>query len=257
MEREGAALVAAVAADPGASVAAYEGWTLADLARHVGQVQHWVTDLVARAAEERTPMPEAAVADAEVVGWLAAATTTLVGVLRACDLSGRVWSISRDERTNAFWARRMALEVTLHRWDAEDALGRRSAVADDVALAGVDEALRLYLEQRLEGRDVGGSGQRVGFEAVVESEATTDATPAGSDASSDATRPAWTLQLEAAGVVLHDGLVDADAVVRGSPLELWLLLSRRRTLDAYTVEGDREAAGLAVRAANLVAGPAG
>ena len=44
-----------------------------------------------------------------------------------------------------FWARRQAMETTVHRVDAESALGRCTPLAPDIALDGIDEFLTGFL----------------------------------------------------------------------------------------------------------------
>lgn len=237
MQLEGAALVAAVRDEPSAPVRRYDGWTVADLARHVGQIHRWVTAIVTTGATERPAVQAPAVDDEDLATWLTDTVAALVAALTGADPSAEVWTFGRGTGTNEFWRRRMALETALHRWDAQDAQGLDPDVADWLAHEGVEEALRLYIEQQLEGRDVGGSGERVGFD--------------------DGRDEGWTLELVADGVAVHDGLQDTDAVVEGAPLDLWLLLCGRRALDGLEVHGDHEAAALAVRAAGLVPGPAG
>lgn len=236
VEREGGALVAAVRADLQAPVGCYDGWTVADLARHVGQVHRWVTGVVADRATERTAMPTHEVAEAGLADWLADSVAGLVAALTAADPDAQVWTISRTLRTNDFWRRRMALETTLHRWDAQDAQGKADAVADWLAREGVDETLRMYMAERLEGRDVGGAGERVGV---------------------DADGQGWTVRLHADGLEIGEGIGSPDAVIAGSPLDLWLLLCGRSHLDRLEVRGDQDAAALVVRAAAMVSGPAG
>ncbi len=232
-----AALAEAVATDPTAAVACYDDWDLVDLARHVGTIQRWVAGIVGMRATERPPWPEVGdVADGDLPQWLSRGAAALVQALDAADPDGEVWTFSPAGSTQAFWQRRMALESAIHRWDADDALGRETTIDEDLAAEGVEEALHVYLEPRLEGRDVGGDGQRVAF------------VPTDSDG--------WTLVLGPEGVEVTAGSGDADAVVSGPASEVWLLLMCRRELDALEVTGDRAAARLAARAATLVPGPA-
>lgn len=236
--RDTAVLADAVAADPGAAVACYDGWDLAELARHVGTIQRWVADVVRSRATARPPWPDIGdVTDGDLRPWLVRGADDLVEVLAATDPDQQVWTFSPTGTTCGFWRRRMALEGAIHRWDAEDALGRDAIIDDTLSAEGVEEVLHVYLEPRLEGRDVGGDGQRVAF------------VPDGTEG--------WTLELHADGVEVATGQERADAVVSGPAAPMWLLLMCRRGLDAVEVSGDRAAARLAARAATLVPGPAG
>ncbi len=236
---DAAAIAEVVAASPGAEVGCYDGWTVTRLAAHVGQIHRWVTGIVEQRVSSRpsTPYAEPPAGD-DMAAWVVAGAEPLVAALADGDPQDAVWTISRTDRTLGFWRRRMVLETALHRWDAEDAARRSPVVSPAVAAAGVLETLDVYLAQRLDGADVRGDGERV---AVV----TTD------------TEDAWTLSLSPEAVRFEEGADDVDAVVRGTALDLWLLLTCRRSLDGLDVEGDRPAAELAVRAASLSPGPAG
>lgn len=219
-------------------MACYDGWDLTDLARHLGTIQRWVAGIVGMRATERPPWPDIGdVAGDDLAPWLVRGAAALAEALDAANPDDEVWTFSPTGSTQAFWQRRMALESAIHRWDAEDALGHQAAIDDGLATEGIEEALHVYLEPRLEGRDVDGDGQRV---ALV---------PEGADG--------WTMVLRSDGVEVTAGSDGADAVVSGPASELWLLLMCRRGLDALEVTGDRTAAALAARAATLVPGPAG
>ncbi len=231
------AIVDVLATAPAAPIGCYEGWTVVELASHVGQIHRWVTGIVeTRATSRPTSGYPAAPDPAEVPAWLVAGADALVAAFTAAGPGEQVWTISRHQRDVAFWRRRMVLETALHRWDAEVAAGRDATVDDTVAQAGVAETLDVYLAQRLDGTDVGGDGERVAF-------VPTHGTPA-------------TLVLRADGVDLVDGDEGADARVHGSALDLWLLLTCRRPLAGLDVAGDATAAAMAVRAATLSPGPA-
>lgn len=231
-------LAEAVATDPTAAVACYDGWDLADLARHVGTIQRWVTGIVGMRATERPPWPDIdEVADGDLPQWLVRGAAGLVEALDTADPDDEVWTFSPTGSPLTFWQRRMALESAIHRWDAEDALGRDASVAPWLALEGVEEALYVYLEPRLDGRDVGGDGQRVAF---VPERST-----------------GWTMTLRPAGIEVTPGHADVDATVRGTALDLWLLLMCRSSLDEVEVAGDTEAAAHAVEVTTWVPGPAG
>lgn len=237
--RDAGVLAATLQTEPSAAVGCYEGWTLVELAGHVGQIHRWVTGVVSERVLDRPqgghpPAPTDAI---ELAAWVVDGADELVDVLRSADPDDEVWTISRTRRDVAFWRQRMVLETALHRWDAEDALGSGATVDDEVALSGIEEALDVYLAQRLEGHEVGGRGQRV---AVA---------PTGADG--------WTATLRPDGFGVEAGTEEAEARIAGTPLDLWLLLTCRRALDGLDVTGDREAAALAVAAARMVPGPAG
>lgn len=239
VRREGAALAAALQRDATAPIGCYAGWDVAELVRHTGQIHRWVTGVVHdRVTERPAGMPEVE-QDVERLGaWFVDGVAALVAALDDLGVDDEVWTFARGHDTGGFWHRRMALETSLHRWDAEDAQGIDATVDADLALLGVEEALRVYMEQRLEDVDVGGSGQRIGIRPRH--------------------GPGWTVAVAPVGIEVADGIDgDADAVVAGSALDLWLVLTCRRGLDAVAVDGSHDAAALVVGAAAKVGGPAG
>jgi uncharacterized protein (TIGR03083 family) len=145
-EKEISTLVAVVAAAPdiAADVPSCPGWTVADLAGHVGRVHRWVAALIETRATARTPFPEADAPWASADGlaqWLAAGSWPLLTALRSAGPLTDVWSWGPG-RTSGWWARRMLHETTVHRADAELALGVVDPVIDPVTAAdGIDEFL--------------------------------------------------------------------------------------------------------------------
>jgi len=71
----------------------------------------------------------------------------------------------RSDRTVGFWWRRMALETTVHRTDAELSVGQRTEVAPELALDGIDELLWFATAPWQQGSKEGWSGQHLVIEA--------------------------------------------------------------------------------------------
>jgi uncharacterized protein (TIGR03083 family) len=145
-DREISALAAVVADAPDVNqdVPSCPGWTVADLARHTGTIHRWTTGIVESEATARVPLPEATSPWESADGWaqwLASGATPLLGVLRSAGPLTAVWSWGPG-RTSGWWARRMLHETTVHRADAELALGVPDPVIDPlVAADGIDEFL--------------------------------------------------------------------------------------------------------------------
>ena len=145
-EREIAALAAVVADAPdvGHEVPNCSGWTVADLARHTGVIHRWATTIVETRAAARVAFPEAESPWPTADGWaqwLASGGTPLLLALRRAGPLTAVWSWGPG-RTSGWWARRMLHETTVHRADAELALGVADPVIDPVVAAdGIDEFL--------------------------------------------------------------------------------------------------------------------
>ncbi|GAA2405177.1 hypothetical protein Cme02nite_69540 [Catellatospora methionotrophica] len=122
------------------------GWTVADLDRHVAEVYlHKVACI--REGVEPADWPPPQLAAEEPLALLRRAYRELTGELaaRADDEPSGNWYA--PDPTVGFWRRRMAQETVIHRIDAELAAGTPSVdVPDDLALDGIDEVLRIFLE---------------------------------------------------------------------------------------------------------------
>jgi uncharacterized protein (TIGR03083 family) len=77
---------------------------------------------------------------AEYPDWLRAGGRDLVTVLRAADPDAPCWVWGADPHVR-FWSRRVLHETTVHRCDAELALGLPVTIEPAVAVDGIDEFL--------------------------------------------------------------------------------------------------------------------
>ena len=138
------ATVVGDAPDVTADVPTCPGWTVGELAQHAGTIHRWATAIVGTQATSRIPFPEAGPPWSSADGWgkwLAAGAAPLLTTLRAAGPLTAVWSWGPG-RTSGWWARRMLHETTVHRADAELALGVDDPVIDPVVAAdGIDEFL--------------------------------------------------------------------------------------------------------------------
>lgn len=70
----------------------------------------------------------------------------LLDALGSCDPTAPSWNFTGVDMVNAFWFRRMAHEVEVHRWDAEHAAGIGSSPFDaESAVDGIDELLTVLM----------------------------------------------------------------------------------------------------------------
>ncbi|MEY2243680.1 maleylpyruvate isomerase family mycothiol-dependent enzyme [Streptomyces sp. BF23-18] len=145
LDREGRSLAAAAEkAGTDAEVTTCAGWQVRDLVRHTGMVHRWATAFV---AEGHTSYhPDGGVPDLdhhELLTWFREGHARLVDTLAGASPDVRCWSFLPAPSPLAFWARRQAHETTVHRVDAESALGvEPTAVPPDLAVDGIDELLR-------------------------------------------------------------------------------------------------------------------
>ena len=131
-------------ADLAAAVPTCPSWTVAKLVKHTGIVHRWATSIVVSRSSERVdqrdldaglPAAESGYAD-----WLAAGAAPLLSALRSAGPDTAVWAWGAEQRSG-WWARRMLHETTVHRADAEFALGKVPSIDPVVAADGIEEFL--------------------------------------------------------------------------------------------------------------------
>lgn len=231
LRADGPALHAAVAeAGADAPVPSCPDWTAADLVAHVEAVLRFVRLSVHRGVttrpepgkaeplQPRPPWPESL----DILSREIAAT---IETLDTVDPELPAWNWAPQAKKAGFWPRRMAHEVAVHRWDAENAAGRPTAVEAKLAADGVNEVLDSWLP----------AGRRTGptdLHGVVHLIAT--------DASYE-----WFVRLRGAGIALLDTgtILDTDdhhprAEATGTASDLLLTLWGRIPADRLTITGD-------------------
>jgi uncharacterized protein (TIGR03083 family) len=229
LRADGPALQDAVAeAGPDTTVPSCPGWTVADLTAHLTALLHWVREIAPRGvtdrpAERAVPAPQPAWPDA--LDGLRRELTGTIETLDAVDAEVPAWNWAPQPKIAAFWQRRMAHEISVHRWDAQNAVGRAVPIETKLAADGVNEVLDTYLP----------AGRRrapTDLHGVVHLVAT--------DASYD-----WFVRLRGAGIALLDTgtILDSDdhhqqAEARGTASELLLTLWGRRPPEALVTSGD-------------------
>jgi uncharacterized protein (TIGR03083 family) len=161
---EAAQLIAVARQGPlDAPVPGCPGWDVARLTGHVGRVHRWATaGILAGAEPDGTTLERPPKGDG-IVDWGEAAIAPLLEALKTAPAPGAWNFVGAKDADGSFWPRRMAVETSIHRWDAEDAVGGTSETGPiDAALAaeGIEEELTLIGPGLLAGRDgidIGGS----------------------------------------------------------------------------------------------------
>ncbi|ADJ48439.1 hypothetical protein AMES_6614 [Amycolatopsis mediterranei S699] len=138
-ELTGAFAEALRTADPAAAVSDCAGWTVADLATHLGNVHRWAATIARTGAVQ--PQNHTAEAGGDLVAWYAESARLLIGELEAADPEAPCWHFGGAEKTKAFWYRRQVHETAVHLADA----GSGHALDPAVAADGVDEVLGVML----------------------------------------------------------------------------------------------------------------
>lgn len=142
-------LLSLVSGDLSIAVPDCPGWTLRDLVAHVGRVYGAVSTVVERRSLEPVkPGPEAfldpELDDDRARVWFRERVESVLTALRAVDPSTPLWTWS-DQRTAAFYRRRMVHETAVHLADAARALGRDVELDRDTCVDGVDEYFDVML----------------------------------------------------------------------------------------------------------------
>jgi hypothetical protein len=165
---------------------------------------------------------------ADLPPWYLASLDRALDALGAARPSAETWTFSStgDHRA-AWWSRRLAVEVAIHRWDAQDAVaaggGSSPGPLDgDVAAAGIEEFMIEFLPGMLAQEttpELGGTLHLHATDGPVE----------------------WWIDLQAATPAVS-GHLKADTAVRGTRSDLLLWLTNRRPADALVVFGSDELA---------------
>ncbi len=141
---ESAAFLAAARRGLDAPVPSCPGWDVRALAGHLARTHRYHATHLVRGVTDppTTPSPEP---PEDVLPWFEEGVQLLLEALRTTDPQAPAWSWAPHvPQVASFWARRMALETAVHRWDAQAAHGDGRPFAPAVAVDGVDEVLFVH-----------------------------------------------------------------------------------------------------------------
>lgn len=122
-------------------------WSLRDLLGHVSGASRWMAKCV---AEGETPqeriLPPAPDDRGELLEWFNQSIDELLDVLSGTAPEALVWTPIRGSLGSAWWRRKAALELAIHRTDAEQAAGGGPGRIDpSLAMDGIDEYAEEFL----------------------------------------------------------------------------------------------------------------
>lgn len=116
------------------------GWTVRDLAVHLGRVHRWAAGVVLTAQLADRPEP---IIGGSLTAWYSGVAGALLAALRAVDPAEYAPNLSSAEETVAFWHRRQLHETAVHTVDLAFALGgdreKPDFIGPELAADGVQE----------------------------------------------------------------------------------------------------------------------
>jgi uncharacterized protein (TIGR03083 family) len=196
------------------------GWTVGDLLDHVAHVYlHKVAWL--RRGSRPDPWPPPELKGREPAGLFDEATEALLAELESRDPDAAAETFWEPDQTVGFWYRRMALEAAVHRYDGELAHGVPTSIEDDLAVDGIDEALRVML----------GGPWWTQFDTEEPLDARVRVTSGGRS---------WTVTADLRAVsVVEDDTDEVPTEIAGRPEDTYLWMWGRREADVLAITGDQ------------------
>lgn len=147
---------AAAQGGPDVDIPSCPGWDMRSLVRHLSEIHLWAGAHVACRAtkmwvddldELTASWPDLAVFwpdDGDLVDFYRATNANLVRELSAAPPDVAAMTFLPAPSPLAMWARRQAHELTVHRIDAQQAIGSISGLDADLAADGIDELLMAF-----------------------------------------------------------------------------------------------------------------
>ena len=215
IDEESRRIADAYTAAPDGRVPWSDRWSVGTVARHVAGLHHVVADIIRgrptadfglfaslEAPEKNDPtFPD----------WFASGTAGMLEELGHAPASDACWNwYSGAGGVVDFWARRMAHECVIHRWDAQmGATGAVDPIDPGVAADGIDEFLDIFVETG-RAQSSAPDGPTVSIEAVD-------------------TGDRWIIELPAGGRVVHRNDERTPTQLSGKAADLLVLLWGRLT----------------------------
>lgn len=225
LDEDGAAFFDAAARDPHADVPGCPGWTVDKLVGHVGRIHTWAAQVVRSRTTEPISsrlFPEGPDDAFELrVRWGRERHAELLAALRDLGEDDPLWVFLPQSHVGrgAFWLRRQAQELMLHRWDAQQATGDAQPLDPELAADGIDELLTLF------------AGPAASYTTKVSSDATMHVHCTDRDGE-------WLVRFTPDGLDVTREHAKGDIALRGPASSLHLLLWNRADPPDVEVFGD-------------------
>jgi uncharacterized protein (TIGR03083 family) len=218
VRREGEGIAAAAGMGLDEAVPTCSEWDVEGLLQHVSLVYARITRVVSTRATE-APQTALVLPDGDPVEVFRDLLDGVVAALSEADADTPVWNWAPSAPNVAtFWARRMAHESSVHRFDAQAAHGVMQPIDAELAADGIDElvdvmAPRVYTRDNVTG-------------------------PTGTVRLQSSDNNTWHLQLEPDGPRRTDLVTEPDVVANGTSSALLLAAYGRVPWTSLEVTGD-------------------
>ena len=213
---------------PDAEIAGCPGWLLPQLGTHLGVVHRWArAAILTGAVPQLDPASDPAPADLlGIAEWVRDGGVRLLATLGEMDPAQPTWHpFPVEPKVAGLWSRRQAQEASVHRWDAERAVGRRPAIETAFAADGIDEYWTVMLPRVI-------SREKLRVPKSVFTTSTTD------------TDQRWIIDGRTGAVLPAGASVEPQAELRGTALDVLLRIWGRPVADgAVECSGDATVAG--------------
>jgi uncharacterized protein (TIGR03083 family) len=140
---DGEQILKLIRRDPERPVPQYPGWTMTDLASHLGSIHGRMTYICRELPAERPSAPRPS-EDDEVLDWYETNLGGMLAALETADPDAQAWGFW-PHPSLGLWERRMVIETGVHRWDADQAFAEQGPLSDLVALSGLNEFEDMWL----------------------------------------------------------------------------------------------------------------
>lgn len=219
----------------GAAVPSLEDWDVERVVRHVGKIHEWVLGMLRLEPGQGmadAPAPVGLPKGPDCLPAYRAVADELIAHLEGDDPARPCLNFAGAGDV-AWWMRRQAQEVSVHRVDAMDAVQAAGGpapepISADAAADGIDEWARFFLAVRW--------GQRFG--ELPEGLAGHTVHIHGTDDPAPSDGAEWLLRFGADGIAVEATHAKGDVALRGPANDLLLALWRRRPLGTLDVVGD-------------------